>query len=238
GWQVAAHYHSEAGAARAEALGRAWCTEGGTVQPIYADLRDMGAAAALAREAEDAVGPLGAVVYCAGVSGGSPLVACRHEQSREVLQINLVAAMIVVSESLRLMLPRRYGRVVALGSPTGSRGGQQGQGAYATSKAGLAGLVRTVANEYSPRGDFTANVVSPGFVPSPLTDAVVEMDGVAEQLKLATPLRRFGTAQEVASTVAFLLSDGATYINGADIPVDGGFSLKHLPRTRRIRRSS
>jgi NAD(P)-dependent dehydrogenase (short-subunit alcohol dehydrogenase family) len=119
------------------------------------------------------------------------------------------------------MVRARYGRIVAVGSAAGSTG-SAGQVNYAAAKSGLVGLVRSVARELASR-NVTANVVTPGPIATAMTEALNDDQRAA--LTAAVPLARMGTAEEVAEVVGFLCSDGASYVTGAVVPVDGGLAM-------------
>jgi beta-ketoacyl ACP reductase len=229
GLNVAIAYHRGGGVA-AELVEAA--TAAGVRGASFAvDLSDAADAVALVERVEDALGPPLVFVHAAGRSAGGVLMARNHPMLAGDLAVNLGSAIHIVAELTPLWLQARRGRAVFIGSPTGSGGGLQGQSAYAATKAGLVGLARTIANELSPRANITANVVSPGVVPSRLSAFGIEEMG--ELLRQHIPLGRFGEPEEVAELVAYLISDDGAYINGAEIPIDGGYSLKHVSRRRR-----
>jgi 3-oxoacyl-[acyl-carrier protein] reductase len=117
----------------------------------------------------------------------------------------------------------RRGRIIFISSVVGLLG-SGGQVNYAASKAGLVGMARSIAREYGARG-ITANVVAPGFVETDMTDTLSEE--LKATYKAQVPLGRYGSTEEIASAVTWLASDGAAYITGAVIPVDGGLGMGH-----------
>jgi NAD(P)-dependent dehydrogenase (short-subunit alcohol dehydrogenase family) len=146
------------------------------------------------------------------------------EQWQRDIDVNLTGAFRVAQACLPGMRERRFGRVIAISSGA-ARAGLPGQVAYAASKAGLLGMVKTIAAENAGRG-ITANAVLPGMV---ATEAVREMPAdVLERVTAVLPAGRMATPEEVAALVAFLASEEAGYINGQEIGIDGGFALNTL----------
>jgi len=140
-----------------------------------------------------------------------------------VLDTNLTGAYRVAKRAVRPMMKMRRGRLIFISSVVGLYG-SAGQANYAASKAGLVGLARSLARELGSRG-ITSNVVAPGFVDSDMTAGLPEARKAA--IMAAVPLGRYGSADEVAATVAFLAGPDAAYITGAIIPVDGGLGMGH-----------
>lgn len=229
GIAVVVHYRrsAEAAAQVVQAINAA----GGQAHAVQADLRDSDACRALIETANQCFAqPLNVLVHNAGYSGGAPLLGSDVELMRQVLETNLLAAMQLTAEALPGMLQQRFGRVVVISSAVAERGGLTGQCAYAASKAGLLGFMKTVANELSPRGDFTANAVSPGVIPTDMSQFA--LDRFAEPLQQAIPLRKFGEPDDIANAVAYLVSPEASYVNGHNLAVDGGLSLGHVARSK------
>jgi NAD(P)-dependent dehydrogenase (short-subunit alcohol dehydrogenase family) len=140
-----------------------------------------------------------------------------------VLDANLTGAYRVAKRAARSMLRQRWGRMIFISSVVGLSGGA-GQANYSSSKAGLVGLARSVARELGSR-NITANVIAPGFVDTEMTRALPEARRA--EIIAQVPLRRYAEPAEIASAVAFLASDGAGYITGAVIPIDGGLGMGH-----------
>ncbi|MDQ3574694.1 MAG: 3-oxoacyl-ACP reductase FabG [Actinomycetota bacterium] len=172
---------------------------------------------------EDGLGPVEVLVNNAGVNADGLILRMSDEQWRHVLATNLDGAFYVTRRASATMLRHRFGRIVNVGSVVGSTGAP-GQANYAAAKAGLVGLTRSVARELASRG-ITCNLVAPGPITTAMTEALSE-ERLAELVGLV-PLKRAGTAEEVAAVIAFLCSDAASYVTGAVVPVDGGASMGH-----------
>lgn len=228
GAAVTIHYRtSEEGA---KALVTEINDAGGRAMAVAGDLRDPPTCRHVVATAEEAFGYVGILVHNAGMSKGGPIMGGDFQGLKDTIDTNLMAALYCVSAAVPGMLRNKFGRVIAISSSVAESGGLQGQSAYAASKAGLIGFIKTLANELSPRADFTANVVSPGVIPTDLSAFGIEQFG--EQLLSGIPLGRFGDVADVASAVSFLVSPEASYVNGHNFAVDGGYSLKFLSRRR------
>jgi NAD(P)-dependent dehydrogenase (short-subunit alcohol dehydrogenase family) len=168
------------------------------------------------------------VDICVAVAGVVDTFAPAHSMSADQwsrdIDVNLTGAFRVIQACLPGMRERRFGRIVAISSVAG-RNGASGKVAYAASKAGLHGMIRTIAIENSSRG-ITANSVLPGIIATPKAMTLPESD--QERICAALPSGRFGRLEEVADLVAFLASDGAGYITAQDISIDGGMELNTL----------
>ena len=194
---------------------------GGEALPIAADVSDPAALDSAMKEVESTWGPVQILVNNAGVTRDGLLMRMSDEQWGEVLRTNLDGPFYAIRRATPGMIRGRFGRIVNIGSATGFTG-SAGQVNYATAKAGLLGLTRSVARELASR-NVTCNLVSPGPISTTMLNAASE-ERVAE-LKGLVPLGRLGTPEEVGATVAFLSSEAAGYITGAVIPVDGGISM-------------
>jgi 3-oxoacyl-[acyl-carrier protein] reductase len=137
-----------------------------------------------------------------------------------MLRVNLTGVFACIQATLPGMMKARWGRIVAVSSAIALRG-NAGQSAYAASKTGVVGLVRSVAKEYAGRG-ITANALCPGFVETEMTSGLPQK--VRRALDEGIPMGRVGTAEEMAAAVRFLASDEASYVNGAVLAVDGGLT--------------
>ena len=202
-------------AAAIEALGR-------RALPVQADVSDPAAADALVKAALDAFGKIDILVNNAGVTRDDLIMRMSLDDWRTVLETNLFGAFYVVKAVTRPMLKAKGGRIINITSVSG-QAGQIGQANYSSAKAGLIGLTKATARELASRG-ITSNAVAPGFVLTELTQDLPE--NLMKQLTDATPLGRFGTAEEIASAVAFLASDEAAFITGQILGVDGGLVMQ------------
>ncbi len=154
----------------------------------------------------------------AGITRDNLLLRMKEEEWDAVLAVNLKGTFNVTKAVLRSMVQRREGRIVSIASVAGIMG-NAGQTNYAASKAGIIGFTKSVAREVAGRG-ITANCVAPGFIATAMTDKLP--DEVKKAFLDMIPLKRFGSAEDVARAVTFLLSDGAAYITGQVISVNGG----------------
>ena len=215
GWPVGVNYRSddEAAAAVVDGITQA----GGRAIAAKGDIADPATADALFERLEAEFGPVLVLVNNAGVraDGLAPMIDDHDWQT--VIDINLSAAFRLTRRALRPMIRNRYGRVVNIASIVGAVKGNAGQANYAASKAGLVAMTRTVAAEVARRG-VTVNAVAPGLIETDMTE------GIGANLLEHVPARRAGTPEEVAECVRFLASDGAAYVTGVCLTVDGGLT--------------
>lgn len=192
-----------------------------------ADVRSEAAVAAAVEDAARRLGGLDTVVVNAGVQLFGEDAAA-HELEAEVwertLSVNLTGAFFTAKHGIRAILKSGDGGAVALtASPTGILGVGAGFTAYSASKAGVWGLTRVLARDYADRG-IRVNAVFPGFISTPLVDVVLRDDAAREDLLEGVPLGRPGTPDEVAATMAFVVSSQASYSTGAAFFCDGGMT--------------
>lgn len=185
-----------------------------------ADLRDPAAADRLVATAE-AIGPLHILVNNAGFTKDMLALRMKDEDWQSVLDVDLSAPFRLTRAALKGMLRRRAGRIVQISSVVGATG-NPGQANYAAAKAGLVGMSKALAQEVGSRG-VTVNVVAPGFIETPMTDALNEQQ--RGKLIEAIPLGRMGQPADVAAAVAYLASDEAAWITGATLHVNGGMAM-------------
>jgi Dehydrogenases with different specificities (related to short-chain alcohol dehydrogenases) len=158
------------------------------------------------------------LVNKAGITKDGFLVRMKDDDFDRVITINLRGAFIGTREAAKIMTKARHGRIVNISSVVGQMG-NAGQANYSAAKAGLLGLTKSCAKELAAR-QITVNAVAPGFIETDMTAAL--SDDVRASYEAAIPLKRMGTAQEIADAVAFLASDKAAYITGQVLAVNGG----------------
>ncbi|RDI55647.1 3-oxoacyl-ACP reductase FabG1 [Nocardia mexicana] len=175
-------------------------------------------------EVEAHQGPVEVLVANAGIVDNTLLMRMSEEQFTRVIDANLTGAWRCAKRANRAMLRARFGRIIFLGSVVGQMGAP-GQVNYAAAKAGLVGMARAITREIGSR-NITANVIAPGLIDTDMTREDMTEDMREQALKLI-PAGRMGHTDDVAAAVSFVASDGAQYISGAIIPVDGGLGLGH-----------
>src|SRR6201997_4990214 len=191
------------------------------VHGLSANLADNAETDALVPRAEEAMGQLDILVANAGVTRDNLFVQLRDEEWDQVIAINLSATFRLSRAAVRGMMRRRFGRVIAITSVVGTTG-NPGQANYVAAKAGIAGMIKAMAQEYAKRG-VTANCVAPGFIVTPMTDKL--NDKQRETIVAKIPASRAGTPAEVAAAVVFLASNEAGYVTGQTLHVNGGMAM-------------
>lgn len=205
----------------AEDLKHTILDRGGNAEVFPADLADLGAAAGLVKSALEHFGTLDIVINNAGILQDAPVAFMKNEQWESVLRVNLDAPFVVTREAAMVMGRKKWGKIVNITSDAG-RLGAAGRSNYAAAKEGLVGFTRSVARELAPLG-VRVNAVSPGFVTTPMTESLPEKR--RERLAREIPLRRFGTPEEIASTILLLCVPAGDYITGQVVSVDGGLFI-------------
>jgi 3-oxoacyl-[acyl-carrier protein] reductase len=190
---------------------------------LAADVTDADAVEAAFKEAEDAHGPVEVLVANAGITHDTLLLRMSEDDWSSVIDTNLTGSFRLAKRAAKGMLRLRRGRIIFISSVVGLLG-SPGQVNYAASKAGLVGMARSLARELGSRS-ITANVVAPGYVETDMT--AVLSDEQRDAIKGQVPLARYAAPEEVAGAVTWLASDGAAYVTGAVIPVDGGLGMGH-----------
>ena len=221
GWAVAAGDRDEGVRETARAIERT----GGKAAALVWDVADEVACEEAHADAEQALGPVAAVVANAAIVDHIRSADCVSAAAwRREVEVNLTGAFLSIRPALANMAERRDGRVVVISS-TAATNGLRGQVSYGATKAGVLGMVRTLALELAPSG-VTANAVLPGMVETEKVRAMP--DDVRDRALALAPMGRFAACDEVAAVVAFLLSPAASYVSGTWIPVYGSMSLTYL----------
>jgi 3-oxoacyl-[acyl-carrier protein] reductase len=206
---------------RTDALESLAAEIGEGAQVVPADLaRDEGAAQVI-RTVEDRLGRLDILVHNAGITRDNLCVRMSDGEWQEVLAVNLTAGFRMVRAALRGMMKRRWGRIIGITSVVGVTG-NAGQLNYAASKAGMIGMVKSLAQEVASRG-ITANCIAPGMIDTGMTAVLGEER--TRQIVERIPVGRIGTAAEVAACAVFLASEEAAYVTGQTLHANGGMVM-------------
>jgi 3-oxoacyl-[acyl-carrier protein] reductase len=190
---------------------------------VRCDITDAAAVEAAFSQIEAEHGPVEVLVANAGVTKDTLVLRMSEEDWSSVIDTNLTGSFRLAKRAAKGMLRLRRGRIIFISSVVGLLG-SAGQVNYAASKSGLVGMARSLARELGSRS-ITANVVAPGFVETDMT--AVLTDDQKNTIKTQVPLGRYASPDEIAAAVTWLAGDGAAYVTGAVIPVDGGLGMGH-----------
>ena len=190
---------------------------------VRCDITDPEAVEAAFVTVEEAHGPVEVLVANAGITKDTLLLRMSEDDWSSVIDTNLTASYRLAKRASKGMLRLKRGRIIFVSSVVGLLG-SAGQVNYAASKSGLVGMARSIARELGSRS-ITANVVAPGFVETDMTGVLT--DEQKALIKTQVPLGRYAAPEEVAAAVTWLAGDGAAYVTGAVIPVDGGLGMGH-----------
>jgi 3-oxoacyl-[acyl-carrier protein] reductase len=201
-------------AARGSLKDRAHC--------VVCDLSDSASLESLPKNAEaEAGGPVDILVNNAGITRDNLSLRMKDEEWEKVIAVDLTAAFKLSRAVLRGMMKKRWGRIISITSVVGATG-NPGQANYAAAKAGLTGMTKSLAAEVGSR-NITVNCVAPGFIETPMTDALNEDQ--KRSLFDRIPVGRFGAPQDVAAAVLYLASNEAGYVTGQTLHVNGGMAM-------------
>jgi 3-oxoacyl-[acyl-carrier protein] reductase len=206
---------------RREALEQLAGELGETAIVLPADLADPAAVETLVPAAESALGAVDILINNAGLTRDNLFLRMKDEEWDRVIAVNLTAAFRLARASVKGMMRRRYGRIVNIASVVAVTG-NPGQGNYAAAKAGMIGMSKALAAEVASR-NITVNCVAPGFIASPMTDALTEKQ--REAILASVPMGRLGEGADVAAAVVYLASAEAAYVTGQTLHVNGGMAM-------------
>lgn len=220
GRRVVAGYHPSE-EADAQAWKKARAEEGLEFELAVGDVSSFEDTSRMVAEVTERVGPIDILVNCAGITRDKTLRKMDPEQWHAVISTNLDSVFNVTRQVIDGMTERGFGRIVNIGSVNGQKG-QFGQSNYSAAKSGMHGFTKAVAQEVARKG-VTVNTVSPGYVETAMTLAIPEE--IRNSIIATIPLGRMARPEEIGSAVAFICADEATYITGANIPVNGGMYM-------------
>jgi 3-oxoacyl-[acyl-carrier protein] reductase len=191
------------------------------VHVLPCNLADKDEVEALVPKTEETMSKLDILVANAGVNRDNLMVQLRDEDWDQVVAVNLTATFRLARAAVRGMMRRRFGRVIGISSVVGVTG-NPGQSNYTATKAGMIGMIKSIAAEYAKRG-VTANAIAPGFIATAMTDKL--NDKQREAILTRVPAGRLGTGADVAAATVFLASDEAGYVTGQTLHVNGGMAM-------------
>jgi 3-oxoacyl-[acyl-carrier protein] reductase len=191
------------------------------VHVLPCNLSDKDQVEALVPESEKVMGRLDILVANAGITKDNLFVQLRDEDWDQVIDVNLTATFRLARAATKLMMRKRFGRIIGITSVVGVTG-NAGQVNYVSSKAGLIGMMKSIGQEYARR-NVTANCIAPGFIATAMTDVL--NDKQKEGILGKVPAGRLGSPDEIAAAAVYLASDEAAYVTGQTIHVNGGMAM-------------
>lgn len=191
------------------------------VHVLPCNLADKDAVEALVPSADKAMGQVDILVNNAGITKDNIFVRLSDEAWDQVIAVNLTAGFRLARAAARDMMRRRFGRIIGITSVVGATG-NAGQGNYAAAKAGMVGMMKSLAQELASR-NVTANCIAPGFIATPMTDVLTEAQKKA--ILDAVPARKLGTPDDIGAAAVYLASNEAGYVTGATLHVNGGMAM-------------
>ncbi|MEM7777977.1 MAG: 3-oxoacyl-[acyl-carrier-protein] reductase [Pseudomonadota bacterium] len=196
---------------------------GSRVEIVPCDLGNREQVTGLVDKAVEALGGLDILVNNAGMTKDNLFMVMKDDQWDDVIAVNLTSTFMLMRAGARLMMRARtgYGRIINISSVSGIIG-NPGQGNYAASKAGMIGMTKSLAREVASRG-ITANCIAPGFIKTAMTDALNEKQ--VSEIMTAIPANTFGTPEDIAACAVYLASDGAKYVTGQTLHINGGMVM-------------
>jgi acetoacetyl-CoA reductase len=193
----------------------------GSVSLAFGDVSDFDAMGEMVKKIISTHGPIEILVNCAGITRDSTFRKMTPDQWRAVLSTNLDSVFNVTRHAIDPMIERGWGRIVNISSVNATRG-QFGQTNYAAAKAGILGFTKSLAQEVVKKG-ITVNAISPGYVQTEMVMAIRE--DVRQKIVAEIPAGRLATPEEIADAAAYLASEGASYITGTNLAVNGGLHM-------------
>lgn len=219
GYNIALNYRTENEAL--ESLKKEISEIGVECYPVQGDVSKAEDAERMTKEIIEHFEQIDVLVNNAGITKDNLILRMKEEEFTDVINVNLVGTFNITKNVIKYMTKKRYGKIINLSSVVGISG-NAGQSNYAASKAGIIGFTKSIAKELASR-NITANAVAPGFIQTDMTNVL--KDEIKEAIEGTIPLKRLGTAEDVAKVVKFLASDDSNYITGQVINVDGGMLM-------------